>query len=497
MSLPDRAGTSNTRPKAKASALGFLSRGIQSVSSFVGNISTIFGSSSVSPALVTSAHEEDVTPATPRDSESQASDEGRSPSGSSSSEDGTTGHSTPALDTSGSSDDGSSAPGTSALASTSSESQPGLATATPEAGPSSTRLRNPPLRRAGQPDATLATQSTPDQAPRRRGVLRREPVWIDGQDPRDVTPASELRGRDPRTIRENRYWLDAWGPLPTLWDIHPGTGRPTVPMIIEWLGRRYGRLSEPFWQAADHIFPLPDGTEFQPRFTRILRTSIWRNQDGDWEGGITPVERVYEPARADDAADSGAEEESVGYVSDSDMDMDTDTPEPAGPSSTALVPVSGRTSSSHSSTGSSALPSSSPGAGPSRRPLPSRKRRHESSSDAEDSTTSTPERPTTRRRLNSGPAATTTPRTRRPRPGSHTPRLAPRNATFVPHPRPMEPGRTPRARDANAVAGPSVQRPSPQPDPQASTVASTSSSSVVQAVVSAAAAWRNLGKHGL
>ncbi|KAI0822967.1 hypothetical protein BC628DRAFT_1421356 [Trametes gibbosa] len=485
MSLLSGADSSNARPKASPSALGFLSRGIRSVSSFVGNIF----SSSVSPALVPSAYE-DVTPETPRDSEFQASQEAHARLGESSpSEDGSTGNLSLAV---GSSEDDSSARsssveehaigenalvaapsnGTLALMSTSSESDQGMSAAT-SSGMSSSRLRALP--------ATPARAQLPTvQAPRRRGVLRREPVYIEGQDPRDVTPASQLRGRDPRTIRENRYWRDAWGPLPTMWDIHPATGRPSAPMIIEWLARRYGRYTDPFWQAADHIFPLPDGTEFQPRFTRILRTSMWRTQDADWEAGVAPVDRVYEPARADDAADSGAEEESVGYVSDDDdMELDDASATEAGPSSTELLPVSGVSSSSRRSTSSAALPASSPGAGPSTRPCVSRKRARDSGSDAERPTTFSPERPATRRRLDPGPStavvACCIPRTR-PRLASHVPRLSPRNATFVPHPRPTQPRRNRRARAAN-VAEPSTARPSHQQDPQEPPVEPTPSSS--------------------
>ena len=186
------------------------------------------------------------------------------------------------------------------------------------------------------PQPPLAAQ------PRRRGQLRREPVWIDGQDPGLLNPASELRGADPRALPENSthythhlvsadtnclpdlgYWRDAWGPLPTLAELDgPSNATPSVTRVLEWLQGRYDAGSEPYFQALNHIFPLPGSSEtlyeLRPHFERILETSLWRAQSDDWQGGIEPVERVREPARADDAADSEADVESIGYISDRD-----------------------------------------------------------------------------------------------------------------------------------------------------------------------------------
>lgn len=255
-----------------------------------------------------------------------------------------------------------------------------------------------PLRREGAfyglpgPSSTAneaSTSSAPAPPPRPRGQLRREPVWHDGEDPSTVAPASELRGRDPRTIPENRtylyapssslvlnsprssagYWHPRWGPIPTLRQIHPGPGTPSARDVIAWLQQRYGTSSNAFWQAVDHVFPLPDGVDHAPLFARILETSQWRNQDPNWMDGVEPVERVREPARADDAADSDADAESVGYFSDDDAMVedaeDTTAAPQAGPSSLALVPF--RSSSRAPSRASSLRPLSSASASSRRR----------------------------------------------------------------------------------------------------------------------------------
>ncbi len=96
--------------------------------------------------------------------------------------------------------------------------------------------------------------------------------------------------------------------------------------------------------------------------------------------GVEPVERVREPARADDAADSDADAKSAGHFSDNEAMVedaeDTTAAPQAGPSSLALAPLwssscaPSRASSVHSSLvhSPSALPASSPGAGPSTQP---------------------------------------------------------------------------------------------------------------------------------
>ncbi|KAH9886454.1 hypothetical protein C8Q73DRAFT_715409 [Cubamyces lactineus] len=286
----------------------------------------------------------------------------------------------------------------------------------------------------------------------RRGQLRREPVWIDGVDPQLLNPASELRGADPRALPENRYWNEAWGPLPTLADLDgPSSATPSVTRVLEWLQGRYDAGSEPYFQALNHIFPLPGSSEtlyeLRPHFERILETSLWRAQSDDWQGGIEPVERVREPARADDAADSEADVESIGYISDQDQDQDyLNASEEAsssdlaqlGPSSAALesslappalLPAPPTSSESSHNAGPSA-------AGSSRQ----RKRTRDSDSDAERSTTSSSdeERPATRRRLNPRPSApASSPSTARRR-GARS-WLPPNNAvssTPLPLPRP-------------------------------------------------------------
>lgn len=346
-----------------------------------------------------------------------------------------------------------------------------------------------PLRREGAfyglpgPSSTAneaSTSSAPAPPPRPRGQLRREPVWHDGEDPSTVAPASELRGRDRRTIPENRtylyipsssllvlnsprssagYWHPRWGPIPTLRQIHPGPGTPSARDVIAWLQQRYGTSSNAFWQAVDHVFPLPDGVDHTPLFTRILETSQWRNQDPNWMDGVEPVERVREAARADDAADSDADAESVGYFSDDDAMVedaeDTTAAPQAGPSSLALVPfrsssrAPSRASSVHSSpvASSSALPASSPGAGPSTQTPGHLKRARDSDGDASDEERSTP-----RRRLGPEPQQSPTASSssssatsrRITRSASH---FARRGASFAPSPvaGPSRPAPAPRA----------------------------------------------------
>ncbi|KAI0631034.1 hypothetical protein C8Q77DRAFT_1159751 [Trametes polyzona] len=384
MSTSSRAGPNGTHPRAPSSALGFLSRGIQSVSSFVSNISTMFSSSApeIAPPTVSEDGEASATQS------SHVEDDEQAHTGSSATEDGLD-NSALASDIPSTSEDDSQ---------TRSSSPVGRRDIAP--APASTLAH-------GTPSAAGPAPSTSAQPPRRRGVLRREPVWIHGQDPSTVTPASELRGRDPRTIRENRYWLpDRWGPLPTLRDIQSGTRIPSARAVILYLQRRYGERTEPFWQAVDFLFPLPDGTDYRPRFERILRTSAWRDQSDDWIGGIEPVERVREPARADDAADSEAEVESVGYISDDGPSTPHSAPSshPTASSSSSPAPPSPSSvpAPALSSSGSPPLALTSPGAGPSRPARQRRKRSRDPERDAEDSTTSSQEdsvRPATRRRL--------------------------------------------------------------------------------------------------
>ncbi|OJT08234.1 hypothetical protein TRAPUB_871 [Trametes pubescens] len=530
MSTPSSVDTPNTGP------LGFLSRGIRSVSSFV---STIFSSSAtqyVFPSLLhvpevetylshrVSAHDapaDNSASATPQ--ASQASDFGLAHPGSSSSED--LDNSAPALDGPTSSEDDAhsvssqeeqvvgpdvlaaraldmaSAAGPSnseslhtehlflahmpfarqaALsgtlvvpASSSANTNPALDNA-PRPTPSAALLphrQRAPLRREGAfyglpgPSSTAneaSTSTAPAPLPARRGQLRREPVWHEHQDPSTVTPASELRGRDPRTIHENRYWHPRWGPLPTLRQIHPGPGSPSVGTVIAWLQQRYGTSSEAFWQAVDHIFPLPDGIDHSPLFARILETSQWRRKDSNWMDGVDPVERVREPARADDAADSEADAESVGYFSDDDAMAedaeDTAASPQAGPSSLALVPFRSSSrapsapSSVHSSSAtpsSSAIPSSSPGAGPSTRPPGHLKRAHDSDGDNGDD-----ERSPRRQRLGleppqppAGPSPSTSSSASARRTPSSAMRYSRRGASFMPPP---------------PVAGPSRLAPAPR-----------------------------------
>ncbi|KAI9063763.1 hypothetical protein FKP32DRAFT_1676189 [Trametes sanguinea] len=465
MSAPKRVGSNKDtveRPNA-TSALGFLTRGIRSVSSLVTHISTIFSSSSQDAPQSSPVESDDelvLSGQTPETDGSQNT-HGSSPEASSSQED--------------SEDSSTFGPIVSTTAATPaprrtevvyprivrtptrrlarvsgpSTSNTALvpATSVAVAGPSS--LSRAPLRREG---AFYGLSSAPQvpaiQAPRPRGQLRREPVYIEGQDPDSVTPAGELRGRDPRTIRENRYWLDSWGRLPTLEEIVP-RGVPDARMVISYLHRRYGQGTEPFWQAVDYLFPLPDGEEYRPRFERIVRTSEWRNQSEDWVGGIEPVGRVREPARADDAADSEAEMESVGYVSDDDVTVSE------GPA-TSAVPAS--TSPSFGS--SSASPSSSALAiaGPSTQ----RKRTRESDSDAENPTASNGDdrgRPTNRRRLSPPPPSPArSPSTSRRR---QAPRTHRRGASFTyPESRPAQ---TRVARPPRPPPPPAPPSPSPPP----------------------------------
>ncbi|EIW55299.1 uncharacterized protein TRAVEDRAFT_74164 [Trametes versicolor FP-101664 SS1] len=487
MSTPSRVDTPNT------GALGFLSRGIRSVSSFV---STMFSSQ----AAEVSAHDvpaDESAPATPR--ASQASDD-LAHSGSSSSED--IDNSAPALDDPTSEDDAHSVSSQeeqsvgpdvlatralemASVAGPSNTSSSGMLVVPasssadlnpdpdnpPRPAPSAAAVlyrQRAPLRREGAfyglpgPSSTAneaSTSSAPAPPPRPRGQLRREPVWHDGEDPSTVAPASELRGRDPRTIPENRYWHPRWGPIPTLRQIHPGPGTPSARDVIAWLQQRYGTSSNAFWQAVDHVFPLPDGVDHAPLFARILETSQWRNQDPNWMDGVEPVERVREPARADDAADSDADAESVGYFSDDDAMVedaeDTTAAPQAGPSSLALVPfrsssrAPSRASSVHSSPvhSSSALPASSPGAGASTQSPGHLKRARDSNGDASDEERSTP-----RRRLDpepqQSPAASSSSSSatsrRITRSASHFSR---RGASFAPAPvaGPSRPAPAPRA----------------------------------------------------
>ncbi|OJT05605.1 hypothetical protein TRAPUB_3576, partial [Trametes pubescens] len=96
--------------------------------------------------------------------------------------------------------------------------------------------------------------------------------------------------------------------------------------------------SNAFWQAVDHVFLLPDSVDHTPLFARILETSQWRNQDPNWMDGVEPVERVREPARADDTADSDADADakSAGHFSDNEAMVedaeDTTAAPQAGPS---------------------------------------------------------------------------------------------------------------------------------------------------------------------
>ncbi|KAI0367638.1 hypothetical protein BV20DRAFT_541867 [Pilatotrama ljubarskyi] len=323
------------------------------------------------------------------------------------------------------------------------------ARSTSHSGPSpssSTASRAPysrsPLRREGafyglpESSASGSSACAAPQAPRRRGQLRREPVYIEGQDPSEVTDASELRGADPRTMRANRYWLEEeWGPIPTLEEMFPDSEEEiNAATVVDWITWRYGRGTDAYIQAVNFLFPLPNGEE--PRFLDIVPTGEWRRQGDDWQGGIEPVDRVRGPARADDAADSQADSESIGYISDESMALDDSQP---GPSSMALVLASRAATSSsfRASHGSSRPSSSSSGsAGPFTAGQPrQRKRTRESDSDLEHSTTSSPdeERHRARRRLDppSLPAAAGPSSANRHRLASRNRWLAPRNASFA------------------------------------------------------------------
>ncbi|KAI0676565.1 hypothetical protein C8Q78DRAFT_1073359 [Trametes maxima] len=491
------------RSRGSPSALGFLSRGIQSVSSLVGNISAIFSSSG--PEML--AH------STITDNEGSVTLHGDEVSDDQtqygSSSDGSSGNPVygMTLATSGSEDDsGTWSPqeeqaighrsftvenstrrssttfGSHAVPTTPSRplartvrteivhprrvvesssrgapTTPPVPTWRPRPRPSTrntaTGIARPgmPLRRHGAVadlstmsttatagSSTGAMDGTPTLPPPRRGVLRRQQVYIEGQDSSELTPENQLRGRDPRAIQGNEYWdASAWGPRPTMEDIQSGPVPPSTWYVVQWLHQRYGYRSEPFFQAAYHLFP--EGSEYRPRFERIVRTSEWRSQGEDWMGGIEPVDRVREPARADDAADSQADIESVGYISEDDYRSlsGDDWASQAGPSTMALVSSSAVASSSLAPGPPFPRPSwsshASFGAGQSSTGLYRRqKRARELDSDAEHSTTSSPdeEPPTNRRRLTfrsptMGPSAMT-----RFRPASRGNRTAPRNASF-------------------------------------------------------------------
>ncbi|KAI0323363.1 hypothetical protein GY45DRAFT_1341490 [Cubamyces sp. BRFM 1775] len=473
MPTPSSAGSDDTlvnRPNA-TSALGFLTRGIRSVSNFVSGITTIFVSSA--SASESSTLESDDTEAT--HGEAQTSDEDQTRYGSSS-DDGphddaprTLGHTDEDTQVSSSQED-MPAPATRSddafqprlipgspyvrharAAALASSSRFGQGPSTSAGASGSAPHNDFPPRLNGAIHGYAPPAPPPAAQPRRRGQLRREPVWIDGQDPGLLNPASELRGADPRALPENRYWRDAWGPLPTLADLDgPSNASPSVTRVLEWLQGRYNAGSEPYFQALNHIFPLPGTSEtlheLRPHFERILQTSLWRAQGDDWQGGIEPVDRVREPARADDAADSEADVESIGYISDRDSPSSSEEASSSastrpGSSSTALA----------SSTRPFALlpapPTSSASryaepftAGPSRW----RKRTRDSDSDAEHSTTTSPdeERPATRCRLNPPASSSSTARRRGVRPSlpvsSTRPRrpawgnIAPRNSPDVP-----------------------------------------------------------------
>ncbi|KAI0764602.1 hypothetical protein BD413DRAFT_169297 [Trametes elegans] len=218
----DPNNTSVARPTAGPSALGFLGRGIRSVTSL---FSSVFASSTASASDVS----DDEEPATLNGT--QASDSDNQVQDGSSSEDG---HSTTAHGNDSGigsdeelperfEDEDEQADGADDLAPQQQEPVQVLVEST---GPSvnttgplaPAALENPrlssslgvnaapgprrdraPLRREGA-FYGIPPPPVPAPAPRPRGQLRREPVWIDGVDPSEMTPASELRGRDSRTV---------------------------------------------------------------------------------------------------------------------------------------------------------------------------------------------------------------------------------------------------------------------------------------------------------
>ncbi|KAI0656921.1 hypothetical protein C8Q70DRAFT_304001 [Cubamyces menziesii] len=462
MPTPSSAGSDDTlanRPNA-TSALGFLTRGIRSVSNFVSGITTIFVSSA--SASESSAVESDDTEATHGEAQTSDDDQTRydppSDNESRNHTPGTPSHIDEDTQASSSQED---MPAPAARndfirlipgapyrlrrtpATVASHSGQGPSTSAGASGSTPDRHLQPRL--IGHIHGLAPPQPLPAAQPRRRGQLRREPVWIDGQDPGLLNPASELRGADPRALPENRYWRDAWGPLPTLADLDgPSNATPSVTRVLEWLQGRYDAGSEPYFQALNHIFPLPGSSEtlyeLRPHFERILETSLWRAQSDDWQGGIEPVERVREPARADDAADSEADVESIGYISDRD-DLSA-SEQPSSPALAQPGPSSAASGSSSSgplallqaapptSSASSHNAESSGAAGSSRQS----KRARDSDSDAEHSTTSSPdeERPATRRRLNPSGSSSSTARCRARGARSWLP---PHNAVPPPRPR--------------------------------------------------------------
>ncbi|KAI0642562.1 hypothetical protein C8Q79DRAFT_219160 [Trametes meyenii] len=320
--------------------------------------------------------------------------------------------------------------------------------------------------------STAETDRSPSPPLPRRGVLRRQQVYIEGQDPSELIPESELRGRDPRAIPGNEYWdASAWGPRPTMEGIQAELPLPSTWYVVRWLHRRYGYRTEPFFQAAYHLFP--EGSEYRPHFERIVRTSEWRSQGDDWMGGIEPIDRVREPARADDAADSQADVESVGYISEDDyrnFSGDEYAPQ-AGPSSMAPVPPSAVASSSRSPgppfpraswSSYASLGAGSSSVGSSRR----QKRARELDSDAEPSATSSAdeEPPTIRRRLNPRLLTKGSSSVHRHRTVSRNLRLAPRNTSF--RASLMLPPPTPSTPSGPASPPPTAARP---PTPRAAT----------------------------
>ncbi|KAI0350844.1 hypothetical protein OH77DRAFT_1524535 [Trametes cingulata] len=494
------------RSSATSSALGFLSRGIQSVSRLVGNISF---------SLTRTTAQSGDNDSTVTQHGTRSSDNEQIQYGSSSEEDGY-GHRAHAFDSASEEEqpattDALSARssltaaalrvGQSSVASTQNNGQPPRTSAWREivpprrvinfagSGPSShsaspsrpgpssssnhrASSSRAPLRREGafyglpQSSASTSSRAGAPQAPRRRRCqLRREPVYIEGQDPSEVTDASELRGVDPRAMPENRYWLPEWGPIPTLQDIFPDPEEEIDPtVVVDWIARNYGRGTDAFLQATHFLLSLSNGEQYHPRYRDIVHTADWRRQGADWEGGIEPVDRVRGPARADDAADSQAEAESIGYISSEDS-MAVDDLQP-GTSSMAMVLASRPSRSSSSRGPPSPSSSSSGGAGPSTSGSSRRgKRRRELESDAEHSTTSShdEERPRTRRRLGppSPQASSGSSSVYRQRLASRSRLLVPRNASFAVHPQVSRPRRN--AGTQTSPPPPDMHAPHPGP----------------------------------
>ncbi|OBZ67449.1 hypothetical protein A0H81_12596 [Grifola frondosa] len=191
-------------------------------------------------------------------------------------------------------------------------------TASEAVTPSGANASAPALQAQPAPQAPPpAYVIDPRRALRRQGAFydRSHPdiAWMPEWGPRPNVPRTQLRGMEFTQAEEDAApeWDEAWGSRPLLTDI------PHNAVISHWLrDQGLNRTQVLAGLLAIRRQMVEQHERRRRRRTRsahtvpvlhILNTSAWRREE-DWEGGIAPVENPHPPARADDAADSQAEE---------------------------------------------------------------------------------------------------------------------------------------------------------------------------------------------